>query len=233
MKKPPRNTQKLGILLVDDHPLARTGVRHMIETERDLMVCGEAGSAAEGLTAAIEFSPALVISDVSLPGRSGFELVQDLAARCPGVPVLMLSMHSEFTYGRRALEIGARGYIMKSTEGEELLRAIRTVLRGSIYMSRAASEQMLEYMNSRCRKKRTGIEALSPREFEIFGLIGNGGSSTDIGQRLNLSPKTVDTHRERIKIKLGVEKLGELISLSASWVAEQSMTPPSATATTR
>jgi DNA-binding NarL/FixJ family response regulator len=232
MKKPPRNTRKLGILLVDDHPLARTGVRHMIETEHDLMVCGEAGSAAEGLTAAINLSPTLVISDVSLPGRSGFEFVQDLAARCPEIPVLMLSMHSEFTYGRRALEIGARGYIMKSAEGGELLRAIRTVLRGSIYLSRACSEQMLEYMNGRSRKKRTGIEALTPREFEIFSLIGYGVSSMDIGERLKLSPKTVDTHRDRIKIKLGVDKLSELISISSSWLTEQSMTPPSNTATT-
>lgn len=226
MKKTKRSSPKSGILLVDDHPLARVGVRQMIETDPELEVCGEAGTAGEGLSATIAHSPALVISDVTLPGRSGFELVQDLAARCPRIPVLMLSMHSEFTYARRALEIGARGYIMKSADGDDLLHAIHTVLHGRIYLSTAASAQMLEYMNGRSRKKRTGIEALTPREFEIFSFIGKGLPSSRIANQLNLSPKTVDTHRERIKIKLGVETCSQLISVASSWIAEQCMTPP-------
>ncbi len=196
----------------------------MVESEPDFEVCGEAGDAPSGLDAAIRLSPALVLSDVSLPGRSGFELVQDLAARCPGLPVLMVSMHSEFTHARRALEIGARGYIMKCEEGETLLRAIRTVLRGRIYLSPAASSQLLEYLNDKSRKKRTGIEALSPREFEVFRLIGDGASTKAIADRLNLSTKTVDTHRDRIKLKVGADSLGRLISISAAWLAEQSMT---------
>ena len=127
MKKRTQNkTTKRPILLVDDHPASRLGVRHMIETERDWTVCGEAGNSAAALDAAIRLSPALVITDVTMPGRSGFELIQDLAARCPAVPVLVLSMHSETTYARRALEIGARGYLMKSADGNELLRAIRS-----------------------------------------------------------------------------------------------------------
>ncbi len=226
MKKTNRRSPKSGILLVDDHPLARVGVRQMIETDPKLEVCGEAGTAAEGLSAAIAHSPALVISDVTLPGRSGFELVQDLAARCPQLPVLMLSMHSESTYARRALEIGARGYIMKSADGDELLKAIHTVLRGCIYLSPAASAQMLEYMNGRSRKNRSGIEALTPREFEIFSLIGKGFSSSQIAMQVNLSPKTVDTHRERIKIKMGVKTCSQLISVASAWIAQQCMTPP-------
>jgi DNA-binding NarL/FixJ family response regulator len=232
MKKTKRRSPKSGILLVDDHPLARVGVRQMIETDPKFEVCGEAGTAAEGLSAAIAHSPDLVISDVTLPGRSGFELVQDLAARCPQVPVLMLSMHSEFTYARRALEIGARGYIMKSADGDELLQAIHTVLSGSIYLSPAASAQMLEYMNGRSRKKRTGVEALTPREFEIFSLLGKGFPSSRIAKQLNLSSKTVDTHRERIKIKLGVETCSQLISVASTWIAEQCMTQPTDALTT-
>ena len=227
MKKPPRN-RKIGILLVDDHPSSRLGVRHMIETERDLEVCGEAGTAAEALAAAIKLSPRLVISDVTLPERSGFDLVQDLAARCPEIPVLMLSMHSELTYAQRALQIGARGYLMKCVDGGELLRAIRTVLRGGIYLSAAASQQMLEYMNGRSGKKRTGIEALTPREFEIFSLIGKGLSTAEIAKRLKLSPKTIDTHRDRVKSKVGAANINELIAISSAWLTEQSMTGPKA-----
>jgi DNA-binding NarL/FixJ family response regulator len=227
MKKRTQNkTTKRPILLVDDHPASRLGVRHMIETERDWTVCGEAGNSAAALDAAIRLSPALVITDVTMPGRSGFELIQDLAARCPAVPVLVLSMHSESTYARRALEIGARGYLMKSADGNELLRAIRTILAGKIYLSQAASAQMLEYMNTRSSLNRTGMEALSPREFEVFGLIGQGIHSCEIASQLNVSVKTVDTHRERIKRKIGVKNGSELISFASAWLAEQSMTPP-------
>lgn len=224
MIKAPRKEIKSRILIVDDHPTSRLGLRCMIETEPDFEVCGEAGDAASGLNAAIRLSPSLVLSDVSLPGRSGFEFVQDLAARCPGLPVLMVSMHSEFTHARRALEIGARGYIMKCEDGETLLRAIRSVLRGRIYLGPAASSQLLEYLNDKSRHKRMGIEALSPREFEVFRLIGDGVCTKTIADQLNLSMKTIDTHRARIKHKLGADTLGKLISISSAWLAEQSMT---------
>lgn len=223
MKAASRNNPKHRILLVDDHPATRMGLRLMIETEPDLQVCGEAETAAQGLEAAIRLSPSMVVSDVSLPGRSGLELVQDLTARCPRIPVLMLSMHSESTYARRALEIGARGYIMKSEDGPSILRAIRTVLRGRISLSTAASSQLLEYLNDRSPNKQTGIESLSPREFEVFRLIGCGVSTKEIASRLNLSAKTVDTHRTRIKQKVGADTLGELISISSTWMAEQSL----------
>jgi DNA-binding NarL/FixJ family response regulator len=121
---------------------------------------------------------------------------------------------------------------MKSADGDELLQAIHTVLSGSIYLSPAASAQMLEYMNGRSRKKRTGVEALTPREFEIFSLLGKGFPSSRIAKQLNLSSKTVDTHRERIKIKLGVETCSQLISVASTWIAEQCMTQPTDALTT-
>ena len=206
--------------------MTRMGLRMMIDGEEDLEVCGEAGDAAEGFSAAIRLAPSLVLTDVTLPGRSGFELVQDLAARCPRLPVLVVSMHSEATYARRALEIGARGYIMKSESGEAILGAIRTVLDGRIFLSPAASSQLLEYVNNHSKKKHTGIEALSPREFEVFQLLGDGVSTEGIAERLNLSSKTVETHRARIKEKVGTQRMSELIALAASWLAQQSMTPP-------
>lgn len=225
MKRTAAKPGKHRILLVDDHPSTRHGARLMIETEKDLEVCGEVDTAAGGLQAAIQLSPSLVITDVTLPGRSGLELVLDLAARCPRVPVLVFSMHSEFTYARRALQVGARGYIMKNADGAALLRAIRTVLAGRISLSPAASSRLLEFLNDRSHKKCTGIEALSPREFEVFRLIGNGVSTQDIARQLHLSVKTVDTHRARIKLKVGVHTLAELISISSTWLTEQSMTP--------
>jgi DNA-binding NarL/FixJ family response regulator len=225
MSKTPGTSRKKRILLVEDHPTTRMGLRLMIDGEDDLEVCGEAGQAAEGLEAAIRLTPSLVLTDVTLPGRSGFELVQDLAARCPRLPVLVVSMHPESTFARRALEIGARGYIMKSESGEAILQAIRTVLSGRIYLSQAAGSQLLEFLNNRSHKKHTGVEALSPREFEIFRLIGEGISTEDIAARLHISTKTVETHRHHIKEKTGTSRMGELIAFAAGWLSEQSMTP--------
>jgi DNA-binding NarL/FixJ family response regulator len=200
------------------------GLNLMISSEPDLAVCGEADNAGAALDAAIKNSPSLVLSDVTLPGRSGFELVQDLQSRCPSIPVLILSMHSENTYARRALEIGARGYVMKSEHSDKVLEAIRTVLQGRIYVSQGVSGQLLEFLSNRSKKKQTGIDALSPREFEVFKLIGEGVTTGRIAKRLNMSPKTVDTHRSRIKEKLHADKISELIALAASWSTRQSMT---------
>jgi DNA-binding NarL/FixJ family response regulator len=226
MKKNPPAPKKHRILLVEDHPMTRMGLRMMIDGEDDLEVCGEAGDAAAGFSATLRLDPALVLTDVTLPGRSGFELVQDLAARCPRLPVLVVSMHAENTYARRALEIGARGYIMKSESGEAVLGAIRTVLDGRIYLSPAAGSQLLEFVKTRSKRNQSGVEALSPREFEVFKLFGDGTTTKAIAGRLNLSTKTVDTHRSRIKDKLGTASMSELIALAASWSARQSMTPP-------
>ena len=217
---------KRRILLVEDHPMTRMGVKLMIAGEPDLEVCGEAGSAAEGLEAAIRLTPSLVLTDVTLPGRSGFELVQDLHARCPALPVLVLSMHAEASYARRALEIGARGYIMKSEHSTKVLEAIRTVLGGRIHVSEGISGQLLEFLANRSKKKQSGIDALSPREFEVFKLIGEGVSTQIIAGRLNMSPKTVETHRAHLKQKLNAPTAAHLIALAADWFARQSMAQP-------
>ncbi len=218
-----KKSQKKRILLVEDHPMTRMGLKMMIASEPGLEICGEAGSAGEALDAAIRLEPDLVLTDVSLPGRSGFELVQDIHSRCPRIPVLILSMHAETSYARRALEIGARGYIMKSEHSDRVLEAIHTVLRGRIYVSEAISGQLLEFLAHRSKKKQSGPDALSPREFEVFKLIGEGVSTQDIAKRLNLSPKTVETHRAHIKEKLHAATAAHLIAMAADWIARQSM----------
>lgn len=209
------------ILLVDDHPTTRAGLRMTLEAEGDLEICGEASRASEGFAAAMELKPDLVVSDVSMPGRSGFELARDLAAACPDLPLLVVSMHPENTFARRALEAGARGYVMKSEPGERIRRAARAVLGGRIHVSRAVADQFLESALGRPGSKRTGIEALSAREFEVFKLLGSGASTREVAAQLNLSPKTIDTHRAHIKQKLGATSFTELIAMSAEWMAHQ------------
>lgn len=218
--KKPQHPQR-RILLVEDHPLIRAGLRVVIDSEKDLHICAEAATSGSALDAAIKWKPELVISDIGLPGRSGLELVQDLAALCPGVPVLILSMFQERTYAKRALELGARGYLMKTAQSDSLLGAIRCVLAGGIYVSPSMSNRLLEYVSIRSQKRRTGVDALSPREFEVFRLIGEGVSTVTIANRLHMSPKTVDSHREHMKQKLQIQTMSELIAFASQWETTQ------------
>lgn len=222
---PNQKKTPIKIQIVDDHPMTALGLRTLIEAEPDLVVCAESSSCSEALNHAIKTKPDLVIADITLPGRSGLELVQDLHARCPGVPTLIVSMHAESSYARRALEIGARGYIMKSDTSEQLLSAIRIVMSGGIFLSPRMSTRILEYVAVRSKEGRTGVEALSPKEFEVFRLFGDGISTADIAKRLNMSPKTVDSHREHIKLKLEIRTMTELISFASRWCSSQSSDP--------
>lgn len=217
------NTKKsaLKILIVEDHPLTARGLRALIEAETDLVVCAESSTCGQALDQAIKTKPDLVIADISLPGRSGFELIQDLHSRCPGLPTLIFSVHLENTYARRALEIGAKGYVMKSDSSETLLEAIRIVLNGGIFLSPLMSNMLLASISTHSKQARTGVEALSPKEFEVFRLFGEGLSTVDISKRLNMSPKTVDSHREHIKVKLQIHTISELIAFASRWCTNQ------------
>ena len=219
MKKPQRPTHR--ILLVDDHEMLRFGLRSVIEPEEDLHICAEASTTGAALDAAIKWSPDLLISDIRLPGRSGLDLIQDLAASCPGVPVLIFSMFQESVYAKRALEVGARGYVMKTEQSGRLLAAIRSVLAGAIFVSPAMANRLLEFVSTRSQKRRTGVDALSPREFEVFRLIGEGVSTVTIANRLHMSPKTVDSHREHMKQKLEIRTMSELIAFASQWEATE------------
>jgi DNA-binding NarL/FixJ family response regulator len=149
------------------------------------------------------------------------DLIQDLAASCPGVPVLIFSMFQESVYAKRALEVGARGYVMKTEQSGRLLAAIRSVLAGAIFVSPAMANRLLEFVSTRSQKRRTGVDALSPREFEVFRLIGEGVSTVTIANRLHMSPKTVDSHREHMKQKLEIRTMSELIAFASQWEATE------------
>lgn len=220
-KKPPHPALK-RILIVDDHPMTRSGMAGWIEREPDLSVCAEADTAWKALDAVSKHKPDLVLTDITLPGKNGVELIKDLHAMRPELPVLVITMHDESLYAERALRAGARGYIMKHEGGDKLVHAIRRVLGGRIYVSESMSSRILEVFSGRRQvARRSGIEQLSDREFEVFQLIGQGLSTRDVARRLRVSVKTVDAHRAKIKDKLGIKSMTELISSAARWSAQE------------
>ncbi|HTQ30861.1 MAG TPA: response regulator transcription factor [Opitutaceae bacterium] len=210
------------ILLVDDHPFMRAGLAQLIDRQPDLVVCGEAGNAADAIRELAKGGVDLVLTDLTMPGRGGIEFIKDLQAAQPGLPVLVVSMHDEVIYAERALRAGARGYIMKEAGGENLLLAIRQILGGQVYVSPKMSARILDTFSGRKpRGSSSPIEKLSDREFEIFQLIGQGKSTRDIAKQLNLSPKTVDVHRGNIKEKLELNDATALVRHAVRWVEVQ------------
>jgi DNA-binding NarL/FixJ family response regulator len=211
------------ILLVDDHPFMRAGLGQLIDRQPDMVVCGEAGEPVEAFHALRKSKPDLVLTDLTMPGRSGLEFVKDLRAAEPDLAILVISMHDEVVYAERALRAGARGYIMKEAGGENLLAALRQVLRGEVYVSPRMSARILDGLSARKpRGSNSPIEKLTDREFEIFQLIGQGKSTRDIAEQLHLSTKTVDVHRSHIKEKLELKDVTALVRHAVRWVETQS-----------
>ena len=207
------------ILLVDDHPFMRAGLAQLIDKQPDMIVAGEAGDDAAATRELAKTAVDLVLTDLTLPGRGGMELIKDLHATQPTLPILVVSMHDEVIYAERALRAGARGYIMKEAGGENLLAAIRQVMSGQVYVSPKMSARILDNMTARKpRGSNSPIEKLTDREFEIFQLIGQGKSTRDIAQQLNLSPKTVDVHRSHIKEKLELQDATALVRHAVRWI---------------
>ena len=201
--------------------MTRDGLVHLIGNQPDLIVCAQAETAAAALTAVVNTKPDLVLADITLPDKSGIELIKDIKAVRPELPVLVISMHDESLYAERALKAGAAGYIMKVAGGEKLMEAIRHVLAGEVYVSENVSARILKNLNGRpASGAGNPIASLSDREFEIFRVIAHGLSTRDIADRLHVSPKTVEAHRMNIKAKLGLDTAAELISYAARWMAE-------------
>ncbi len=218
------STARRRIFIVDDHPITRYGLAQLISREPDLTVCGEAEDAQEGLLALKKLQPDLVVADITMPGKSGLDFLREAQALDPGLPVLMLSMHDETIYAERMLRAGARGYVMKSEGGEKVVTAIRQVLLGQVYVSKGIAAAILDGLTRRSpavSEARPGV--LSDREFEVFQLVGEGLSSKEIGLRLNLSVKTVGTHRAHIKEKLKLTTGTDLIQQAVRWAAARQL----------
>ena len=220
---PPKATATIPpkkILLVDDHPLMRRGQADLLGREPDLMVCGEAGTAREAMAAIAQLAPDLVLTDMALPDKDGLELIKDIQALHPGLPVLAMSMQEESLYAARVLRAGGRGYLMKAEGPERLASAIREVLNGQVVVSQRMAARMLEAMVGPAGKSGTEPEGrLSDRELEVLRLFGEGWSTEEIATRLHLSPKTVDVHRAHIKEKLALKTTPEVQRYAIRWVA--------------
>jgi DNA-binding NarL/FixJ family response regulator len=211
-----------NILIVDDHPIFREGLCQSINRQQDFTVCGEAENAAQALDCVQRLRPDLVIVDLTLPGKSGLELIRDLQALHPDLAVLVVSMHDESLYAARVLRAGARGYVMKQESPQILLQAIRQVLAGGIYVSEKMSAQILEsYSGRRVQSSTSPIEQLSDREFEVFHLIGLGRNNQNIADQLHLSFKTVAVHQANIRRKLNLGSSSDLIRFAVRWESAQ------------
>jgi DNA-binding NarL/FixJ family response regulator len=222
----PDQSARKRILVLDDHPMTRQGITEMVNRERDLMVCGEAENVAKALKAVQASPPDLVVADITLPGKSGLEFIKDMKALHPNVPVLALSMHNEMLYAERVLRAGGCGYIMKNEGGAQLLKAIRQVLKGDLYVSNDMSAVILRNLSGKRSPHQKGSAALSTltdREFEVLQLIGQGLTTRQISQRLHISPKTIDSHRLHIKAKLQLRTMPELMSYAVRWAASEEM----------
>jgi DNA-binding NarL/FixJ family response regulator len=200
------------VLLIDDHPLVRKGMVDLINGESDLKVVADVGTVAEAVDAVGKHQPQIVVCDLSLRDGSGLDLIRQLHQTYPSIPILVLSMHDESLYAERVLRHGASGYIMKHEATDQVLAAIRQVLKGEMYLSPALAGQLLQRLVvTKTAPGQSPLTKLSDRELEIFQLIGRGLPSRQIAEMLFLSVKTVETHRENIKRKLGINSAGELL----------------------
>ena len=210
---------KIKVLLVDDHPILRAGLSKLINQESDMQVCGEAEDGPKGFDLVAKLNPDVAVIDVSLKGGNGIELIKNLKASHPNLPMLVLSMHDETLYAERALRAGSRGYIMKEEAIEQVLVGIRKVIAGEIFLSDRMKNRMLQQMaGNKGKVASSPIELLTDRELEVFRLIGEGHSTRQIAGELHLSVRTVEAYREYIKEKLNLKNAIELAQHAFQWV---------------
>jgi DNA-binding NarL/FixJ family response regulator len=210
--------RKSRVFIVDDHTLVREGLANLINGQDDLIVCGEAEDSAQAITGIMQARPDVALIDISLKNESGLELVKDLGSQFPLVALIVLSMHDEALYAERALRAGARGYVMKRETSKSVLASIRRVLEGGVYVSERVVKSMAHRLrSSRQTAARSPVECLSDRELEIFRLLGQGRTTSQIAGDLNLSLKTVQAYCARAKEKFGVTSLTELLRAAIRW----------------
>jgi DNA-binding NarL/FixJ family response regulator len=217
---------KRRVFVVDDHPVFRLGVQQLVNSEPDLEVCGQAVSAAQALAGLRSVEADVVVVDVSLPGANGIELVKQIRAEHEDLPILVLSAHDESQYALRALRAGAGGYLMKSEAADKLLPAVRKVLDGEISVSRTFGEQLIFKVAQGASTGGSPVDSLSDRELEVLELLGAGRSTREMAEALNLSVKTVESHRLHIKDKLGLGHSTELVRFAMDWASHGAAAVP-------
>ncbi len=218
-KQPVGQGKRAGILLVDDHAVVRFGISQLINRQTDMMICGEEEDASKALSSIAVLKPDLVIADISLKDSSGLELMRNIQAQYPGLPVLVMSVHDESIYAEIAFRAGAAGYLMKEEALEKILTAVRRVLSGAIYVSEALGAKMLQQqVRGHADTNVPPVKTLSDRELEVLQLIGQWKGTRQIATELHLSVKTIEYYREQIKKKLDLKNAAELTQFATSWV---------------
>jgi DNA-binding NarL/FixJ family response regulator len=214
-----QGSAKQRLFLVEDHPVTREGFAQLINYQPDLVVCGQADTAKLAFTGIQTSQPDLAIVDLSLSESSGLDLIKDLKCHCSGIPLLVLSTHDEALYAERALRAGARGYVMKQAPTSEVMKAIRTVLAGELYLSDPMRSRLVrQQFDAHKPRQRAELDGLSDRELQIFELLGHGHTTGRIATRLHLSVSTVETHRAHIKEKLRLTNAVQLVRRAVEWV---------------
>lgn len=217
------STDVKRILVVDDHPVVREGIAALVGAQADLAICGQADGLEQALRQCRETNPDLIVVDISLKSENGLELIRELMAWKPDVKILVSSVHDDSLYAERALRVGARGYVRKNQPTEDILAAIRRILADRIYLSEQATERLLRRNVARAEgPDASPLAALSDRELEVFECIGRGLSTRMIADRLHVSPKTVESHREKIKAKLGLDNGRKLMRQAVAWLQANS-----------
>jgi len=221
MTKSEATTAMTRILIVDDHPLVREGLIGLLAAQSDFVVCGEASGIAEARRVVAETKPDVAIIDLTLSDGNGVELIKELKAKCGRLKLLVLSMHDESLFAERALRAGAVGYVSKHEASRTIVQAVRTILSGKLYLSPNMTELVVQRaFIAGADLGRPAVDRLTDREREVFELIGQGLSSRQIAVKLEVSPKTIETHREHIKDKLELTTGTELTRYAVQWVLE-------------
>jgi len=206
---------KKKVLLVDDHPLMRLGMSQLIDRQPDLMVCGQAEDASEALRNVAELKPDVVVLDLTLKDSDGLEVLKNIKAQHPTIPVLVLSIHAESLYAELALRAGAKGYVMKSEPLANVLAAIRRVLTGGIYVSESMTSRMLQkHARGATAVEALPLERLTDRERQVLHLLGHWHTTREIARVLHLSIKTVENYREKLKAKLNLDSASALVQFA-------------------
>ena len=211
----------ITVYLVDDHRILRDGLRLLLELRGDIRVVGEAEDGRTALEGILETRPDVVLMDITMPELNGIDATQNIMLNLPGTKVIILSVHSDGEHVYRALQAGAKGYLLKESAGDEVVKAVHAVYQGKQYISRKLSEA-LSLSHARQGQKQSPFELLSAREREVLQLTVQGATSAVIAGKLKLSPKTVDTYRSRLMEKLGVQNLPELVRFAI----KHGLTPP-------
>ncbi len=213
----------IRVVIVDDHPVVRKGLRMMLDSEPDINVCGEASKVKEAVEVISREDPDVVTVDLSLDGDvSGIELVKNINDNFPSSKSLVLSMHDESLYAERVIRAGARGYVMKKEAMDNVIGAIRKIMNGELFLSEEISGKIIDkLLHGSSDTMDTPVNILANKEFEVFQLMGHGFSSREIADKMEISINTIESHKRNIREKLKLKNTSELVKHAVQWVLTQ------------